>query len=63
MINEYESRLVDDVRQFLLKLAPASHPYLHNDLHLRPQSEEVAARCRSPAGIAVTPRRRTSAGS
>jgi thiamine phosphate synthase YjbQ (UPF0047 family) len=41
MINEYESRLVDDIRQFLLKLAPPSYPYLHNDLHLRPQSDEV----------------------
>lgn len=41
MINEYESRLVDDIRQFLVKLAPPSNPYLHNDLHLRPQSEEV----------------------
>eukprot|EP00291_Cryptomonas_curvata_P004689 CAMPEP_0172191116 /NCGR_PEP_ID=MMETSP1050-20130122/23512_1 /TAXON_ID=233186 /ORGANISM="Cryptomonas curvata, Strain CCAP979/52" /LENGTH=183 /DNA_ID=CAMNT_0012866109 /DNA_START=157 /DNA_END=705 /DNA_ORIENTATION=+ len=40
MINEYESRLVDDIRQFLLKLAPPNQPYLHNDLHLRPQSEE-----------------------
>lgn len=36
-INEYESRLVDDVRQFLLRLAPPTAPYLHNDLHLRPQ--------------------------
>ena len=34
-INEMEGRLVDDVRQYLLKLAPASYPYLHNDLHLR----------------------------
>jgi thiamine phosphate synthase YjbQ (UPF0047 family) len=34
-INEMESRLVDDTRQFLLKLAPAFYPYLHNDLHLR----------------------------
>uniref|UniRef100_A0A383WEC1 Secondary thiamine-phosphate synthase enzyme n=1 Tax=Tetradesmus obliquus TaxID=3088 RepID=A0A383WEC1_TETOB len=34
-INEYETRLLDDVRQFLRKLAPASDPYLHNDLHLR----------------------------
>jgi thiamine phosphate synthase YjbQ (UPF0047 family) len=30
-----EGRLVDDVRQFLLKLAPPDYPYLHNDLHLR----------------------------
>lgn len=34
-INEMESRLIDDVRQFLLKLAPPDYPYLHNDLHLR----------------------------
>lgn len=34
-INEYETRLLDDIRQFLRKLAPASDPYLHNDLHLR----------------------------
>ena len=34
-INELESRLVDDTRQYLLKLAPAAYPYLHNDLHLR----------------------------
>lgn len=35
IINEMESRLVDDHRQFLLKLAPAGYPYLHNDIHLR----------------------------
>mmetsp|Transcript_10347 Transcript_10347/g.9975 ORF Transcript_10347/g.9975 Transcript_10347/m.9975 type:complete len:206 (-) Transcript_10347:104-721(-) len=34
-INEMEGRLVDDTRQFLLKLVPAAYPYLHNDLHLR----------------------------
>lgn len=34
-INEFEARLVDDTRQYLSQLAPASHPYLHNDLHLR----------------------------
>lgn len=34
-INEMEPRLVDDARQFLLKLVPAAYPYLHNDLHLR----------------------------
>ncbi len=39
-INEYESRLIDDIRQYLSKLAPASDPYLHNDLHLRPASED-----------------------
>eukprot|EP01041_Mallomonas_annulata_P010160 gene10160-21178_t len=34
-INEMEGRLVDDLRQYLLKLAPPDYPYLHNDLHLR----------------------------
>ena len=34
-INEAEPRLMDDVRQFLRKLAPPEYPYLHNDLHLR----------------------------
>ena len=34
-INEMEGRLVDDVRQWLIKLAPPEYPYLHNDLHLR----------------------------
>lgn len=34
-INEMEGRLVDDTRQFLLKLCPPAYPYLHNDLHLR----------------------------
>jgi len=34
-INEAEPRLMDDVRQFLAKVAPAAYPYLHNDIHLR----------------------------
>jgi thiamine phosphate synthase YjbQ (UPF0047 family) len=34
-VNEMEGRLVDDIRQWLLKLAPPEYPYLHNDLHLR----------------------------
>ncbi|GAB4822453.1 hypothetical protein N2152v2_009499 [Parachlorella kessleri] len=34
-INECEARLLDDIRQFLHKLAPPSQPYLHNDLHYR----------------------------
>jgi thiamine phosphate synthase YjbQ (UPF0047 family) len=41
MLNEYESRLVDDVRQYLLKIAPPDYPYLHNDIHLRPATEDV----------------------
>eukprot|EP00277_Geminigera_cryophila_P038175 CAMPEP_0173104648 /NCGR_PEP_ID=MMETSP1102-20130122/39427_1 /TAXON_ID=49646 /ORGANISM="Geminigera sp., Strain Caron Lab Isolate" /LENGTH=217 /DNA_ID=CAMNT_0014000327 /DNA_START=18 /DNA_END=671 /DNA_ORIENTATION=+ len=34
-INEMESRLVDDTKQFVHKLAPPTHPYLHNDLDFR----------------------------
>jgi len=34
-INENEERLKDDIRQYLLRLAPKEYPYLHNDIHLR----------------------------
>eukprot|EP00238_Polyblepharides_amylifera_P003163 CAMPEP_0196591618 /NCGR_PEP_ID=MMETSP1081-20130531/70332_1 /TAXON_ID=36882 /ORGANISM="Pyramimonas amylifera, Strain CCMP720" /LENGTH=156 /DNA_ID=CAMNT_0041915033 /DNA_START=543 /DNA_END=1013 /DNA_ORIENTATION=+ len=34
-INENETLLMEDVRQYLAKLAPPHHPYMHNDLHLR----------------------------
>lgn len=34
-INEMEGRLVDDVRQYFLNLAPPNRPYLHNDLDYR----------------------------
>lgn len=34
-INEYECRLLEDVKVYLRKLAPESGSYLHNDLHLR----------------------------
>ena len=34
-INEAEDRLMDDIRQYMLKLAPPGDPYLHNDIHLR----------------------------
>jgi hypothetical protein len=34
-INEMEGRLIDDARQYLLKLTPPLYPYLHNDIHLR----------------------------
>ena len=30
-----ESRLVEDTRQYLAKLAPRGLPYLHDDIHLR----------------------------
>ncbi len=34
-INEYEERLLADIKVYLQKLAPESDRYLHNDLHLR----------------------------
>ena len=34
-INEMEGRLVDDIRQYFLTLAPPTKPYLHNDLDYR----------------------------
>lgn len=43
-INEMETRLVDDVRDWLFSMAPPDAKYTHNDLHLRPASEEDRAR-------------------
>ncbi len=34
-INEYEERLLEDIKAHLYKLAPDGDRYLHNDLHLR----------------------------
>ena len=34
-INEYEVRLLEDIKQHFAKLAPGDAKYLHNDLHLR----------------------------
>ena len=34
-INEYEVRLLEDIKTHLQKLAPPNDKYLHNDLHLR----------------------------
>ena len=34
-INEYEPRLLDDLRSFLSEIAPPDRPYKHNDIHLR----------------------------
>lgn len=44
-INEDESRLLEDVKAHLSKLAPESTKYLHNDLHLRdvPEDEPINA--------------------
>ena len=35
VINEYESRLLEDVREYFSKLVPDNQHYLHNDIHLR----------------------------
>ncbi|MEM7768887.1 MAG: secondary thiamine-phosphate synthase enzyme YjbQ [Cyanobacteria bacterium P01_E01_bin.6] len=34
-VNEYEDRLLTDIKTYLRKLAPEGDRYLHNDLHLR----------------------------
>lgn len=34
-VNEFESRLVDDIEIFFKRLAPPDARYLHNDIHLR----------------------------
>ena len=55
-INEWESRLVRDIRAWLLRLAPpddrsavgqpsAGVAYLHNDIDTRPESEDEKQRC------------------
>mmetsp|Transcript_22627 Transcript_22627/g.67888 ORF Transcript_22627/g.67888 Transcript_22627/m.67888 type:complete len:230 (-) Transcript_22627:12-701(-) len=55
-INEWESRLVRDIRAWILKLAPPDDrsvagrqdggvAYLHNDIHTRPDSEDERQRC------------------
>ena len=35
VINEFESRLLQDIKTFFLKLVPEKDSYLHNDIHLR----------------------------
>ncbi|WP_299413078.1 secondary thiamine-phosphate synthase enzyme YjbQ [Acaryochloris sp. IP29b_bin.148] len=39
-INEYEERLLEDIKGYLRQLAPAHQRYLHNDLHLRDVPED-----------------------
>lgn len=34
-INEYEQRLLQDMKDFLRRTVPADNAYLHNDIHLR----------------------------
>lgn len=45
IINEYEVRLLEDIKAYLRKLAPENDKYLHNDLHLRdvPPDEPINA--------------------
>lgn len=50
-INEMEPRFVDDVRQFLLKLAPKEYPYLHNDLDYRCAMAAAWRHAPSPAPL------------
>ncbi len=44
-INEYEERLLHDLKLYLQKLAPPAGRYRHNDLHLRdvPDDEPINA--------------------
>jgi secondary thiamine-phosphate synthase enzyme len=44
-INEYEERLLEDIKNHFQKLAPPTEKYLHNDLHLRdvPLDEPINA--------------------
>lgn len=44
-INEYEERLLEDIKVYLRKLAPEKDKYLHDDLHLRivPSDEPMNA--------------------
>ncbi|WP_094592107.1 secondary thiamine-phosphate synthase enzyme YjbQ [Vulcanococcus limneticus] len=37
VVNENESRLLADIERFFLELVPPDRPWLHNDLHLRPE--------------------------
>jgi secondary thiamine-phosphate synthase enzyme len=38
VVNYNEQRLLADIERFFLKLVPADHRWLHNDLHLRPDN-------------------------
>ena len=44
-VNEYEVRLLEDLKNYFHKLAPPTDKYLHNDLHLRdvPPDEPINA--------------------
>ena len=34
-VNEFEERLIEDIKEFLKDLIPSAKKYLHNDIHLR----------------------------
>ena len=34
-VNEFEERLLEDIKQFLKDLIPSARQYFHNDIHLR----------------------------
>lgn len=34
-VNEFEERLLEDIKSFLQNLIPSGNKYLHNDIHLR----------------------------
>ncbi len=36
IVNKWEERLIDDIKQWLNRIAPAGLTYKHNDRHLRP---------------------------
>jgi secondary thiamine-phosphate synthase enzyme len=40
MINEYEERLLEDVKTFLMRLVPPDDRYMHNDIALRDCPED-----------------------
>lgn len=44
-INEYETRLANDLREWLLGLAPPDGSYGHNDIDSRPDGEAERQRC------------------
>ena len=46
-VNEYETRLVEDLRLWLQRKAPASDMYLHNDLDVRELPGAVYPACHS----------------
>jgi secondary thiamine-phosphate synthase enzyme len=46
-INEFEERLLDDIKSFLSALVPANRKYKHNDIELRECPEDEPANAHS----------------